>query len=256
MTFTTRTLFKLTAVLALSVNACSANPARIARTNLPARECPGGVVQSVNDAVRLAGCTSVAGDLRVENSELTDLSSLASLHSVSGTLTVAHNPALTELTGLEGLSAVGGLDIRDNAELADIRALGAVRRANVVSIQRNPDLQSLRGLEGLTRLEQLELVANGLLETAGLSNLREVGELTVASNRKLISLRGLSGLRRAVSVRIQNTRLLCGRLGLLPQLSEVSGALDVSANQSLARREVEALRQHVKSIAQSTLASR
>jgi len=257
MTFKMKTLVRLTAVLALSMNACSANPARSARVSMPARECPGGVVQSANDAARFTGCTAVAGDLRVEHTEFSDLTGLASLRSVSGTFTVAHNRSLADLAGLEGLRAVHGLVLLDNPELADISALSTLRDARMVELRSNPGLETLRGLEGLNRVENLTLVDNGLFETAGLSHLREVGQLTVAANQRLISLRGLNGLKRAGSVHIRNNRLLCGSLGLLPQLGEVTSTLELSSNRSLSERDLDGLRQHVKSgFVQPTLATR
>jgi hypothetical protein len=138
------------------------------------------------------------------------------------------------------------LSVHDNAALADFSGLSALRQAPVVEIRRNPELSRVNGLEGLTRVEKLEIVNNALYDTAGLSGLREVGELTIAGNAKLISLAGLNGLQRARSVQIRNNRVLCAKLGLLPQLGEVSDGLELNANRSVSNSEIESLREHVR----------
>lgn len=155
MTLNQGCLFALTTLLALAANACSASTARLARLGEAPVQCAGGVIQTADAAARLAGCTSIDGDLEIANSELTELSSLESLRSVSGALTIANNP-------------------------------------------------------------------------------------------KLISLHALNGLQRAGSVRIRNNRLLCAQLGFLPELGEVSEALVLSSNASVSKREIDNLRQHVK----------
>ncbi|HEY1535256.1 MAG TPA: hypothetical protein VGF76_14615 [Polyangiaceae bacterium] len=245
MFFNTRCLFTLTALLALSANACSATGARLARTNAQPASCAGGVIQTADDAARFAGCTTVNGDLQIEGSQLSDLTALESLRNVSGTLTVSKNSELSDFTGLEQLSSVAGLDVHDNAALADFSGLSALRNAQVVQIRNNPELSSVRGLEGLQRVEKLELTNDALFQIDGLSNLREVGELTVAANERLISLHGLDGLKQARSVQIRNNPVLCAKLGFLRQLGKVDGGLVLSENRSVSRSEIAALREHV-----------
>ena len=246
MSFNTRYLFALTTLLALAANACSGSTPRIARASAAPVQCAGGVIQSADDAARYAGCTAVAGNLAIANSNLEDLTALESLRNVSGTLVVSNNANLSDFTGLEQLTAVGSLEVIGNPALSNFTGLSALRRAKAVKIQKNPELFNLRGLEGLEQVEKLEIVGNGLSETAGLTHLAQVGELTIANNPKLISLRGLNGLTRAGSVRIRNNQVLCAQLGLLPQLGEVSEALVLSSNRSVSKREVEGLLERVK----------
>jgi hypothetical protein len=246
MFFNTRCVLALTALLALSANACSASSAPVARTSAGPFSCAGGVIQTADDAARFAGCTTIDGDLQIEGSQLSDLTALDSLRNVSGTLTVANNGELSDFTGLEQLTTVSALSVHDNAVLADFSGLSGLRQARVVDIRRNPELSSVNGLEGLTRVEKLALVNDALFDTAGLSGLREVGELTIAGNPRLISLAGLNGLRRARSVQIRNNRVLCAKLGLLPQLGEVSDGLELNANRSVSSSEVESLRERVR----------
>jgi hypothetical protein len=246
MFFNTRCLFALTTLLALSANACSTHTASVARAAAAPLSCAGGIIQTESDAARFVGCTSVNGDLQIANSQLSDLTALEALRSVSGALTVTNNSELSDFTGLEQLTSVGRLNVYGNGALTEFSGLSALRLAPVVDIRNNPELSSLRGLDGIDRIEKLEVVNNALFETDALSSLREVGELTIASNPRLISLHGLNGLKRARLVQIRQNPLLCAKLGLLPQLTEVGGGLVVSANRSVSRSEVEALRERVR----------
>jgi hypothetical protein len=93
----------------------------------------------------------------------------------------------------------------------------------------------------------LAIVNSQLSDLGALESLRGVsGSLVIANNPRLISLAGLNGLTRAGSVQIRNNRLLCARLGLLPELGEVTDALAVSSNLSLSGRDINGLREHVK----------
>lgn len=244
MSFNAGCLSALTA-LTLAVSACSTNPARMAQVE-PSLRCPGGLIQTANDARHYAGCTAVDGDLRVEDAALSDLSAFASLRTVSGALVISHNAEISNLAGLEQLSAVERLELDDNPALTSLNALGSLRSAKVVQIRNNPKLKSVNGLEGLRRIETLALVNDAVIETSAFAHLSEVGDLTIANNPNLISLRGFNGVTRARSVNIKNNRLLCARLGLLPALGEVTATLSLDSNQSVSKREAEQVRQRVK----------
>src|SRR5450432_3924225 len=114
MTSNSGCLFALTTLLALAANACSASTARVARLNEAPAQCAGGVINTADDAARFAGCTSIKGDLEIANSDLTNLSSLESLKSVSGSLIIANNPKLISLHALNGLQRAGSVRIRNN----------------------------------------------------------------------------------------------------------------------------------------------
>jgi hypothetical protein len=165
----------------------------------------------------------IRGDLAVVGSKLTSLTALHTLRVVSGTLTVADNPNLAGLEGLDRLASVGALEIRNN-----------------------PELTSLSGLEGLTRLERLTLDRTGLYSTSGLDNLREIDVLEVTNNARLIDLGGLSGVVNARSVRIQQNPRLCGKLGLLSDLERVEGELRVEDNLGLSFEDVARLEARVR----------
>lgn len=235
-----RTLLKLTTVVALAANACAANGVRPVESAAATLSCAGGSIQSAADAALYGACGSVNGDLRISAADLTDLSTLSQLRSISGKLDIAGNPQLDDLSGLERLEHVGSLAIRDNADLDDVSALGGLKSASSVVISGNGELGSLAGLEGLTRLSALVIEHNGLYQTAGLSNLTEVGTLVIEDNAKLNSLQGLRSLAHAGSVEITGNPLLCA-LGMLPALKHVDHEVVVNHNRGLSSPDVQQL---------------
>ena len=218
MSFITRSTTIVTAVLALAANACSGSVARpVESASLSPVVCAGGTVHDSADAAEYAGCDVVKGDLRVSAPELEDLEALQRLRAVSGTLEISGNPQLDDLSGLERLSQVGELLIRDNA-----------------------GLETLHGLEGLKRAGKVVIENNGLYQAAGISRLGEVGDLVVRNNPRLNSLHGFRNLRHARSVEIQNNPRLCA-LGMLPALERVEQQVTLKANRGLSKPDVRAL---------------
>ena len=143
---------------------------------------------------------SVAGDVEVNGSLDTDLSALACLTEVQGSVSVTASHALTDLSGLDRLTEIGGfLSVSQNAALSD---LGGLEVLSVVrgglTIAENGALLSLLGLRRLAVVGDGVVIqqnhALGSLE--GLEQVSSVdGALVVADNRSLTSLSGLSGLQ-------------------------------------------------------------
>lgn len=208
--------------LALSLSACSVTHSQ-PRLLSGDVQCAGGSIQSATDMARFTGCQTIRGGLAIVGSNLESLDALRTLRSVSGTLTIADNPDLSDLHGLSRLAWVGELEIRNNQEL-----------------------WSLAGLEGLTRLGRLTLDHTGLYSTSGLDNVRQIDELEVTNNARLIDLGGLSGVVNARSVRIEQNPRLCGKLGLLSDLERVEGELKVEDNVGLSFSDVAALEARVR----------
>ncbi len=218
-------------------------------------QCVGATLHSADDAARYAGCEAVSGDLRVVGSELSDLTALERIRSVSGTLEISSNPNLDDLSGLDHLSSVGRLQIDSNVDLDDLSGLSNLQRVSSIVIRNNPELATLRGLEGVARADQVLIANNGLYDTHGLSNLRQVGELAVVGNPKLHNLAGLRNLSQAHSVRLQSNPRLCARFGLLPALADVD-RLVVRSNRGLSQSDVEALVERLSPAAERQAALR
>ena len=243
---TTRTMFQLSAiVVALTANACASRDVRPVQSAAAKVSCAGGVVQSAAGAALYGACDNVQGDLRISAPELTDLSALARLRSVSGKLEIAGNSGLDDLSGLERLEQVGALSIHDNSDLDDLSGLQNLRSARSVTISGNVELATLRGLGGLSHVDELVIDHNGLYQTAGLSSLTDVGVLVVEHNSKLNSLRGLDSLAHAGSVQIQGNPRLCAR-GMLPALAKVDHDLMLDGNRGLSKPDVRALLDRVE----------
>ncbi len=198
--------------------ACSTTRMRPESAARPAIECDGATVQGSREAARFYACESIAGDLTIRGTELTDLSDFARVRSISGRLVIDDNP---KLGGVDGL-----------ARLESVRS---------VEITNNPELQSLRGLERVERLERLVLRKNGLFRTQGLEGLHAVGDLVIERNPRLLSLGGLSHVSRARSLTIRNNPRLAAWFGLLPELASVDDAVAVEGNLGFSRSDVEHL---------------
>ncbi len=100
---------------------------------------------------------------------------------------------------------------------------------------------NLHDLEAFAQLRSVTgrlVIANNLqlYRVEGLSQLAEVGELSVVGNSRLNSLSGLRSLGRARAVEIRNNPLLCAR-GMLPDLASV-GRLTLHQNRGLSRSDV------------------
>jgi len=218
MSFVTRSLPIVTALLALASSACTGNLARpVEAAPLNPVVCAGGTVHDSADAAEYSACDVVRGDLRISAPELEDLSAFQRLRAVSGSLEISGNLELDDLSGLERLSQVGELLVRDNT-----------------------GLETLRGLEGLRRADKVVIENNGLYQVTGISHLREVGDLVIRNNPRLNSLVGFRALKHARSVEIRNNPRLCA-LGMLPALERVEEQVTLKANRGLSKPEVQGL---------------
>jgi len=154
----------------------------------------------------VSGCFSVVGLLRIEGSDLTDLSALAGLVEIRGGLEIHDNAGLLSLAGLESLQAVrvggghlghlhiGRYDegVQGNPGLMSLEALGGLREVEGnLDIEYNYELTGLRGLD--------ELRSIGLNFAVGYSDqiedLHGLGRLTsVGQTFRLTGLDGLTSL--------------------------------------------------------------
>lgn len=167
-------------VCALST-ACSAG---FGKTQVAAPErvsCAGGVVQTQTELDRYAGCTTIDGDLLVEN--VGSLAPLAALEAVAGKLRIEHTRHLYSLAGLEHLTRVHELSLQDNTALIDGGALHGLLHADHAHVAKNPRLSRAHGFEqGLLQSgASLELTHNAGLHAEGMQEFRsQASGITVA----------------------------------------------------------------------------
>lgn len=199
------------------------------------------------------GCFVLAGDLRITRSTLRDLTPLADLAAVRGSLIIEDNTALTTLAGVIDLEVDGDILIEGNTRLADVDGLGAVRDIGHLTIRDNdaladlgglraletiagdaiitdnPALPNLTGLDALRAIDgRLDVQGNAALRTlAGLGNLTTVRAVDVSRNAMLWDLSGL-GVTRTGAMTIRENPALTSLSTL--KLREVDADLDVQQN--------------------------
>jgi hypothetical protein len=139
--------------------ACSATQTRpLPPTELV--ECPFASIETAEKAKSFASCGAVTGDLVVRGTNLHDLHELSNLARVEGAVVIADNPNLEDLTGLEGLFAVGRLEIRNNPKLYELRGLDGLEEVGELVVERNRSLISLRGLANVRRAGEVKIHEN------------------------------------------------------------------------------------------------
>jgi hypothetical protein len=222
-------------------------------------------IQSRDDIARFKACRQIAGDLFIVTLTLEDLHGLEGLQVIYGQLVIAPalpgNPdpalsaksALTTLSGLEGLTSVGGLDLEylsvptlaplarlqsaPNVKLVELNALKdltGLQNAGWTSavISDNAQLQSLNGLNSPTGALTVELSRDPKLQDlTALSGMQSVGELTLSDLPALSTLAGLKSLMNATVLSVDG----CSGLSDLSGLGSLGsiGAVTLSNNASL-----------------------
>ncbi len=133
-----------------------------------------------------AGCTNitVVGNLIIgyetgtNYSNITDLSPLSKIKTITGSLRIRYNPNLYSLDGL-ALTNIGGLlYIYGNANLTNINGLSALTSiSGFVEIAWNPKLTHLNGLSNLTTMNgSVRVRSNSILtDISGLRNINPAG---------------------------------------------------------------------------------
>ena len=92
-----------------------------------------------------------------------NLNQLSNVRLIKGDLFIAHNPNLTDITGLRNLKTIGGtLTIMNNDNLTTLDGLQNLTAAlSPVIIKDNISLQDLQGLRGLTISSDIRVTGNG-----------------------------------------------------------------------------------------------
>lgn len=215
----------------------------------------------------------VDGSVYINNSELTDLSALSRLTSVSGSVRIGQapsshrkqlselnsfsltdggdadieplkiplggNPQLKSLTGLEQLQHIGGaLNIEDNPQLESIKALSALNSLSYVTIKNNHQLRDLHGLETLAQTAKQPhslLIANNpnINSLSPLSGMHTLTSLVIMDQPNLKDLTGLESLTRVVGYVILRRNQQLNQLKGLDNLESIEEHLSLVENPSL-----------------------
>ncbi|MEO1262624.1 MAG: T9SS type A sorting domain-containing protein [Bacteroidota bacterium] len=215
----------------------------------------------VNNFQANYGPCSTPHDLNISGADITDLTPLSGLTSLSGTLTIQDCSILTSLDGLSGITSTNGLLIRRNPILADLDALSNLNTvngknliientlatnvdflSNITSafrfgINRNSQLTNIDGVSGITTTWSCSIIENDILPNIdGLSNLTTFTGLDfwISGNPALENIDGLSGLTSLPNGRIiisDNASLT--NLNGLSNLTDLNSGLFITENSAL-----------------------
>lgn len=195
------------------------------------------ISSNVTNLTPLSTITTVTGNLTIYYTNvITDLNGL-NISSVGGNININQNAALTNLAGLENLTSVGGdIYISYNSSLTNLEALESLAAVNNIWIGASPGLTNLSGLESLTSVSgDIEIGGNAALTNlVGLQNLTSVGGyLSISMNDALTNLEGLEGLTTITgNLYISNNHVLTDLHGL-ENLAKINGKVDIQASLSL-----------------------
>lgn len=160
----------------------------------------------------------IGGYLRIKSADITDLTGLGNLITISGDFFLQDNFSLINLNGLDNLTTIGG-SIDFGGYLDD-----------------NPILESISGLSNLTSIGGDISIAHcyALINLNGLENLTSIpGKLYLATNHSLTSLSGLENLTSTGGdVRISHVNAITN-LAELNNLTSIGGELNILGNASL-----------------------
>ena len=211
-----------------------------------------GTSDRITSLAPLSSLTEVVGDLSIMHTDLVDLDGLQGLKSVNH-LRLHYNPNLTSieaLSGLENISALtppigvgwdnyAGITISSCEALTNLEGLQNLSTVNSILIRQNFALENLNGLRGLTNVTGIfSLDTNiALSSLSGLSNLNSVGQdFKIKACHTLVSLEGLQNLSNV------GMELIVRSNNRLESMSSISNILSVDIlvindNQSLVNLE-------------------
>lgn len=182
-----------------------------------------------------ASCKTINGDITVSGADITDLSPLQNIETISGKLTIQNNPALSSLTGLKNLTTTQHLLIYTNNLLDDLTGLEKLKYVwGATHIRYNTGLVNLKGLDSLTNAGTFYITNNdSLTSLTGLGKLEGVSDiLLVGANKSLASLSGLNSLTGVSRINIGENDALTDLSGL-EKLTSVSYQMNITSNQNL-----------------------
>lgn len=161
-----------------------------------------------------------------------DFEDALGLECIPGTLLIV-DENVDSLLGLEPLTAIGTLEIRNTLALESLAGLQNVTRIDTFVFRANRNLEDLSDLTALEEIGRLSVVNNdGLVNLEGLEAITELDELTIHSNENLVSFTGLDNLTVAGSASLIDNVTITDLSGL-GGLVTVEGDLDINENLAL-----------------------
>lgn len=204
-------------------------------------QCAGGriltgtiTVREPRDWSQLDGAACIDGDLLVAGIASDVIPPRPDLQIVTGSLVIAGNPNLTSLDGLGAVREIGlSYLIESNDALADISALGALKRAGGIQLTGNDALRDLAGLETLIDIDTVLLISNNanLVSLAGLENLQTTTKSIAIRTNPMLGAIALDQLRQGTLLEITGNDTL--KTVSLAGLKKIDVRLTISDNSAL-----------------------
>lgn len=192
------------------------------------------------------GCTNPNGKLIIEGDDITSLTGLNNISSVSGDLVVGRqlsggvNPLLTYLNGLDNLDTIfGSLKIVSNEALLGISGLSQlIHIEQDLDVTSNHEILSIAGLAGISSVSGNVRIGftDHLPSLTGLENLATIGgSLIIDENDGLSDLTGLDNLQNIDGgLDIWGNDILMNLSGL-DQLITIGGGLYIHSTHALTK---------------------
>ncbi|MGX5857972.1 T9SS type A sorting domain-containing protein [Dyadobacter jiangsuensis] len=175
------------------------------------------------------------GDITIAGADITDLSPLKNIETITGKLTIQNNSSLPDLKGLEALTSVQHLLIYTNDLLTDLSGLEGLQSVSgIIHVRYHKNLTSLTGLDNLASVGSLYITNNdALTDLTGLAGLTTVTDLlSVNTNKALLTLNGLTNLTGVRRIIVGENDLLENLAGL-EKLESVSYQMHITLNKGL-----------------------
>lgn len=227
-----------TATITVSNNSNNCNSVEEIQTYCPENACCPAELYLYSQAdvnafpINWPGCTIITGNVHIASADITDLSPLANITTIGGSLVVYDCANLSSLSGLTNLNQVDDfISIANNAALTEVGFQNLSTFKGVLSIGDNLVLNSLSGFDQVTLLKNVSIYNNPLLHNFhGLHNLLSIdNQLAIQSMDGLSELDGLNQLQHMSGLYIENCSNLISLNGL-NQIYGVYGELNIADN--------------------------
>ncbi|MDP2316241.1 MAG: MopE-related protein [Pseudomonadota bacterium] len=188
---------------------------------------------STGDADYAGFCDAYAridGDLRVD-AATTDLTPLACLCEVTGTVEIYDNPGLTTLDGLGGLARAHSLQILRARALTSLEGLTSLRSLDSLYVGESRSLARLGGMRLHGEMAYVRILSSPVTDLAGLDDVDTIATLELDDLPALTSVDGLDAV-----VSIEDAELID-----LPVLANLDGLRSLTVAGTLAFHRLDAL---------------
>ncbi|WP_046755477.1 leucine-rich repeat domain-containing protein [Kordia jejudonensis] len=198
----------------------------------------------ITDLSPLASIISISEDLKIiGNENLQTLSDLANITHIGNAIIIENNPSLTALQGFTNITSIYSLQITNNDQLTSLAGCENFTSLNNLKIADNDGLTSLSGFNNAITVEANITISgnNALTSLQGIEifNLTSQNDLRISSNASLTSLQGIENITTLRFVTIHNNDALSS----LADLGNLTSILDLDINDNDALINLEGIGQ-------------